>query len=186
MALNMLSNPSFEIDLNQDGLADTLSTAASSVVGSPTYTLVGDAAFGLLCQRVQYTPSAGDVSKNIYLYPTTDIGTVAPGETVTMSVYVRGTKGVNSVISIAISARTAADAYISAPQKIFTLTSSWQRITYTYENLPANTSRVRCYMRIQYAGADGASDIYWDAIKLEKASSASAFIESPFPCSFLG
>jgi hypothetical protein len=152
-----------------DGLVQFVTT--SSV---PTRSIT-DGVYGTTAQRVEYVGQAGDTGALVDYSRASGIGTFAAGEAASASMYYKSAIAGCS-LTILVQARNAAYGLLGTFVQTLTPTASWQRVTATYANLPADTSLVT--WRFQATGIDTGDtiDITIDAAQLEKGAFATSYI----------
>lgn len=171
---NFIPNPSFEA-------GTTLATGwtdANSVGGTVTYSLsTTTPSFGAKKQRVQYT-SINDTNKLIQLISAASTnGTVAPGDSVTISIYLDGTATAGISVALRLQFMTSAGGSAGTSDgTAVTLTGTPARASYT-ATAPATTSAVRALVRITSISTGRLLDINLDGALLEKAASAGVYFD---------
>lgn len=110
------------------------------------------------------------------LEQTTGVGTVAPGDVVTLSFYARAEPGGIRAARAVVLWRDSSGAQVGSDQagSPVTLDATWRRVTVTTAPAPANTSRATASLRIENASGTPVTIWLRDA-QLEKATSASTF-----------
>lgn len=175
---NYLVNSYFSVDSNSDGIADNWAPWGGGYpVGTPTYSRVSGAVYGSYGQRIQYTGVASD--NNLIFYQNTAAGTFATGDSATGSVYIKGSvSGTPPSVSIGVLAYSSGESLLGYVQSsAITLTSSYQRVTLTYTNLPANTDHVSLRAPWSSVTAQGDTlDVTISAAQLEKGPFATSYI----------
>lgn len=177
LGTNYVLHSSFEVDSNSDGLADAItSTSAAGATITETRQLSRDFVVdGNYSQRLTVSDVSVAPSDALYRvnFPTTAVGSFAPGESLVASIYIRGTWSGISNAQVACAAYTSASGYITevAGSVLTTAPSNgWVRISATFQNLPANTSRVNMRVYLNGVGVGDSFDIYLDAAQIEKVS----------------
>lgn len=171
MAANLLTNPSFEVDSNNNGLADGwIFTGGTSIISFVA------GAHGLKAQRVQRSFTAGEANPfQVFYCDTTANGSFAPGDPITGTVYAKGVVE-GCTFQLRITARTATNGLAGdVVSGVFALTTSPARYILTLPACPVNTTCANISVRIAGWGAGDSFDITIDAAKLAKESVASAF-----------
>lgn len=151
-------------------------TPTLSVNLIPELTSIADAK----SQRVQYTGIAGDSSASLRRQsPSSEIGSVVNGDTVTISGFIRSTTGVSGTsIKLGITARTAADGFLSSNASTsLSLTSNFRFFSYTKTITDATCSRIRADIGVFSDVNEGdLVDFEFYGIQVEKAPYATSFI----------
>lgn len=106
-----------------------------------------------------------------YNVSTWNLAPAASGQTWTLSFYAKASETVTG--NCFIFGANSSGNYIEAPSTSFTVTTSWQRFTFTTTLSNASTA----YIQIRLGGSSGqvGKTIWWDGIQLERASSATTF-----------
>lgn len=88
---NYAPNPSFDLDTNDDGLADGITTEFTDVTGTVVHELVLPlSSTSHYAQRVAYTAGAGDTAQALYLWIACGEETFAAGDVVAMNFLLKG------------------------------------------------------------------------------------------------
>lgn len=100
-----------------------------------------------------------------------NLAPAANGQTWTLSVYAKASETVTG--NCFIFGANSSGNYIEAPSTSFTVTTSWQRFTFTATFSNASTA----YIQIRFGGSSGqvGKTIWWDGVQVERASSATQF-----------
>jgi len=103
-----------------------------------------------------------------------NLAPAANGQTWTLSFYAKASDVVTA--NCYIFGANSSGGYIEAPSTSFTVTTSWQRFTFTNTFSNASTA----YIQIRFGASSGqvGKIIWWDGVQVERASSATAF--NPF------
>jgi predicted phage tail protein len=171
---NLLSNSSFELDTNADGLADSWGSYVTS--GSPTISLVtnaGSVRYGARAQRLDH--ASLPTNEAIGVFQTND-GAFA-GKNVTASVWMSTNAGRRLVAylewynsaNVFISANTVANV---------AATGQLQRVSGTVA-APAGAARVRVYLYSMNIGAATGTTVDIDGAQLEFGDVATAYAPRP-------
>jgi len=106
-----------------------------------------------------------------YNVSTWNLAPAASGQTWTLSFYAKASETVTG--NCFIFGANSSGNYVEAPSTSFTVTTSWQRFTFTTTLSNASTA----YIQIRLGGSSGqvGKTIWWDGIQLERASSATTF-----------
>ena len=106
-----------------------------------------------------------------YNSPTWNLAPAASGQTWTLSFYAKASETVTG--NCFIFGANSGGGYIEAPSTSFTVTTSWQRFTFTTTLGNASTA----FIQMRFGGSSGqvGKTIWWDGVQLERASSATAF-----------
>ena len=100
-----------------------------------------------------------------------NLAPAASGQTWTLSFYAKSSETVTG--NCYIFGANSSGAYIEAPSTSFTVTTSWQRFTFTTTLGNASTA----FIQMRFGGSSGqvGKTIWWDGVQLERASSATTF-----------
>ena len=100
-----------------------------------------------------------------------NLAPAASGQTWTLSFYAKASETVTG--NCFIFGANSGGGYIEAPSTSFTVTTSWQRFTFTTTLGNASTA----FIQMRFGGSSGqvGKTIWWDGVQLERASSATAF-----------
>ena len=100
-----------------------------------------------------------------------NLAPAASGQTWTLSFYAKSSETVTG--NCYIFGANSSGAYIEAPSTSFTVTTSWQRFTFTTTLSNASTA----FVQMRFGGSSGqvGKTIWWDGVQLERASSATTF-----------
>ena len=100
-----------------------------------------------------------------------NLAPAASGQTWTLSFYAKSSETVTG--NCFIFGANSSGAYIEAPSTYFTVTTSWQRFTFTTTLGNASTA----FIQMRFGGSSGqvGKTIWWDGVQLERASSATTF-----------
>jgi hypothetical protein len=171
--VNELTNPSFEVDSNSDGLTDSWLDEHSTPV-APTYTQVGAThGAGSFAQRMQYSGQpTDDGTKKFEIYQTTPFGSAAPGQTLTFSVWVSGSF-TSAYGFIGIEAFNSAHTYLGEHDLTITPTGTPQQFTVAYQ-LPATSDYVAVYLQCPEMYPASVVDLTLDDASLTSAPGPSA------------
>lgn len=179
---NYCTNPSFEGTYSA-GKAPVWSMA-SNVTGTVSWSEVAGRVSGS-GQRIQYTGVGGDtVSSWIQVsHAVTPVGSFAPGDTATFSMYWKGSySGVDSVM-VSIVARQADDTYIAqinpGPSGS-ALGADWAQCYVQYSNLPALTSKVECAFWLWGWTTGDTCDVTLDDVVLENATQVRPYFDGTY------
>lgn len=126
--------------------------------------------------RLQYVGLAGDTNATLVAYTNPAVGTFAAGENAAISIYIKGsTSGTTSVL-LKASARDASQVHQGEVQQAVSLTSSFNRVTLNYPNLPTNTSIVRLSLEFRGIDLNDIVDVSVAAPQAEKGLAATSYI----------
>lgn len=154
---NVITNPSFEVDT-------TGWTVASGTLTRDT----AERFIGVASGR--HSIPAGATNEWIF----TDVA-AGPGEVWTCSAWVKGTAGKTQ--AMALQFFDAANALITTVVgAAFTLSTGWQRIVRT-ATTPAGTAKIRVSLRKPSTADQGAFDVWWDAVQMERKSYATTYAD---------
>ena len=146
---------------------------AWSGTGNNNCTLSGDISvsrqYGSIPLKMVMTGT--DPYTETYNVSTWNLAPAANGQTWTLSFYAKASETVTG--NCFIFGANSSGNYIEAPSTSFTVTSSWQRFTFTTTFANASTA----FIQIRFGGSSGqvGKTIWWDGVQLERASSATAF-----------
>ena len=100
-----------------------------------------------------------------------NLAPAASGQTWTLSFYAKSSETVTG--NCYIFGANSGGGYIEAPSTSFTVTTSWQRFTFTTTLGNASTA----FIQMRFGGSSGqvGKTIWWDGVQLERASSATTF-----------
>ena len=146
---------------------------AWSGTGNNNCTLSGDISvsrqYGSIPLKMVMTGT--DPYTGTYNVSTWNLAPAANGQTWTLSFYAKASETVTG--NCFIFGANSSGNYIEAPSTSFTVTSSWQRFTFTTTFANASTA----FIQIRFGGSSGqvGKTIWWDGVQLERASSATAF-----------
>jgi len=100
-----------------------------------------------------------------------NLATAANGQTWTLSFYAKGSETLTG--NCYIFGANSGGGYIEAPSTSFTVTTSWQRFTFTTTFSNASTA----FIQIRLGGSSGqvGKTIWWDGLQVERASAATNF-----------
>ena len=100
-----------------------------------------------------------------------NLAPAASGQTWTLSFYAKSSETVTG--NCYIFGANSGGGYIEAPSTSFTVTTSWQRFTFTTTLSNASTA----FVQMRFGGSSGqvGKTIWWDGVQLERASSATTF-----------
>lgn len=149
---------------------------AWSGTGNNNCTLSGDISvsrqYGSIPLKMVMTGT--DPYTGTYNVSTWNLAPAANGQTWTLSFYAKASETVTG--NCFIFGANSSGNYIEAPSTSFTVTSSWQRFTFTTTFANASTA----FIQIRFGGASGqvGKIIWWDGVQVERASSATTF--NPF------
>jgi hypothetical protein len=103
-----------------------------------------------------------------------NLAPAASGQTWTLSFYAKGSETLTG--NCYIFGANSGGGYIEAPSTSFTVTTSWQRFTFTTTFSNASTA----YIQIRFGASSGqvGKTIWWDGVQVERASAATTF--NPF------
>jgi hypothetical protein len=100
-----------------------------------------------------------------------NLATAANGQTWTLSFYAKGSETLTG--NCYIFGANSGGGYIEAPSTSFTVSTSWQRFTFTTTFSNASTA----FIQIRLGGSSGqvGKTIWWDGLQVERASAATNF-----------
>lgn len=173
---NYAANPSFELgDANSDGIGNNW-LADNSITGTPTYSLPAGRS-GSCAQRIQYTGVAGDTGfRDIRFCPSalTAVGTIAEGDDVTASAYLKGALA-GCTCRLVIRWWDYAGYYLGSEiGSAVSISGSWARGDVT-GTAPATASRFDFYVQVLDITEADTVDLYIDDVLAEKGSTASTY-----------
>lgn len=189
-ATNLCKHPSFEIDTDVDGMSDGWYIGSATVTGTVVTTRIPGRTGGY-AQRAQYTGVAGDAAGNKVFRiqrDTGDVGEVAPGDVVTISVYAKGAVS-GMTINAYIESWTAAGGWIAtdAGPVAVTLNAGYTRYSFTSPALGATSSRLTFMLLISSIGTGDTIDITIDDVLIEKSSVLTPYFDGSYPdCAWTG
>ncbi len=170
---NLVYNPSFERQTDNNGMAQYWWYDSSSNVGSRTPSLVPSTLAAGVAQRLDVTDIPTNGWARVYLRASLKAIKVRPGAVYTASVYMRGTAGLR--ILAQVYSRDAAGANsVSWPGNRVDAAETWQRVSVTFT---ATDKTVDVWpAAIVYGGAGvTAGFIEVDQYQLEEGSQASGW-----------
>lgn len=109
-----------------------------------------------------------------YNSPTWNLAPAASGQTWTLSFYAKASETVTG--NCFIFGAPSSGIIVEAPSTSFTVTTSWQRFTFTTTLSNVSTA----FIQMRFGGSSGqvGKTIWWDGVQLERASAATNF--NPF------
>ena len=146
---------------------------AWSGTGNNNCTLSGDTTitrqYGSIPLKMVMTgtdPYVGSYNSSIW-----NLAPAASGQTWTLSFYAKGSETLTG--NCYIFGANSGGGYIEAAATSFTVTTSWQRFTFTTTFSNASTA----FIQIRLGGSSGqvGKTIWWDGLQVERASSATTF-----------
>ena len=146
---------------------------AWSGTGNNNCTLSGDTTitrqYGSIPLKMVMTgtdPYVGSYNSSIW-----NLAPAASGQTWTLSFYAKGSETLTG--NCYIFGANSGGGYIEAPATSFTVTTSWQRFTFTTTLGNASTA----FIQMRFGGSSGqvGKTIWWDGVQLERASAATTF-----------
>jgi hypothetical protein len=143
---------------------------AWSGTGNNNCTLSGDSSitrqYGSIPLKMVMTGT--DPYTGTYNVSTWNLAPAANGQTWTLSFYAKGSETLTG--NCFIFGANSSGNYIEAPSTSFTVTSSWQRFTFTATFSNASTA----YIQIRFGASSGqvGKTIWWDGVQVERASAA--------------
>jgi hypothetical protein len=146
---------------------------AWSGTGNNNCTLSGDTAitrqYGSIPLKMVMTgtdPYVGSYNSSIW-----NLAPAASGQTWTLSFYAKGSETLTG--NCYIFGANSGGGYIEAAATSFTVTTSWQRFTFTTTLGNASTA----FIQMRFGGSSGqvGKTIWWDGVQVERASSATTF-----------
>jgi len=146
---------------------------AWSGTGNNNCTLSGDISvsrqYGSIPLKMVMTGT--DPYTGTYNVSTWNLAPAANGQTWTLSFYAKASETVTG--NCFIFGANSSGNYIEAPSTSFTVTSSWQRFTFTTTFANASTA----FIQIRFGGSSGqvGKTIWWDGVQVERASAATTF-----------
>jgi hypothetical protein len=149
---------------------------AWSGTGNNNCTLSGDSSitrqYGSIPLKMVMTGT--DPYTGTYNVSTWNLAPAANGQTWTLSFYAKGSETLTG--NCFIFGANSSGNYIEALSTSFTVTSSWQRFTFTATFSNASTA----YIQIRFGASSGqvGKTIWWDGVQVERASAATTF--NPF------
>jgi hypothetical protein len=111
-------------------------------------------------------PYVGSYNSSIW-----NLAPAASGQTWTLSFYAKGSETLTG--NCYIFGANSGGGYIEAAATSFTVTTSWQRFTFTTTLGNASTA----FIQMRFGGSSGqvGKTIWWDGVQLERASAATNF-----------
>ena len=146
---------------------------AWSGTGNNNCTLSGDSTitrqYGSIPLKMVMTGT--DPYTGTYNNSSWNLAPAANGQTWTLSFYAKASETVTG--NCFIFGANSSGNYIEAPSTSFTVTTSWQRFTFSATFSNASTA----YIQIRFGGSSGqvGKTIWWDGVQVERASSATPF-----------
>ena len=146
---------------------------AWSGTGNNNCTLSGDTTitrqYGSIPLKMVMTgtdPYVGSYNSSIW-----NLAPAASGQTWTLSFYAKGSETLTG--NCYIFGANSGGGYIEAAATSFTVTTSWQRFTFTTTFSNASTA----FIQMRFGGSSGqvGKTIWWDGVQLERASAATNF-----------
>jgi hypothetical protein len=146
---------------------------AWSGTGNNNCTLSGDTTitrqYGSIPLKMVMTgtdPYVGSYNSSIW-----NLAPAASGQTWTLSFYAKGSETLTG--NCYIFGANSGGVYIEAAATSFTVTTSWQRFTFTTTFSNASTA----FIQMRFGGSSGqvGKTIWWDGVQLERASAATTF-----------
>jgi hypothetical protein len=146
---------------------------AWSGTGNNNCTLSGDTTitrqYGSIPLKMVMTgtdPYVGSYNSSIW-----NLAPAASGQTWTLSFYAKGSETLTG--NCYIFGANSGGGYIEAAATSFTVTTSWQRFTFTTTLGNASTA----FIQMRFGGSSGqvGKTIWWDGVQLERASAATNF-----------
>ena len=146
---------------------------AWSGTGNNNCTLSGDTTitrqYGSIPLKMVMTgtdPYVGSYNSSIW-----NLAPAASGQTWTLSFYAKGSETLTG--NCYIFGANSGGGYIEAAATSFTVTTSWQRFTFTTTLGNASTA----FIQMRFGGSSGqvGKTIWWDGVQVERASSATTF-----------
>jgi len=101
-----------------------------------------------------------------------NLAPAANGQTWTFSFYAKASENITG--NCYIFGANSSGSYIEAPSTSFTITTSWQRFTFSNTFANASTAYIQARVGGPATGGSGKT-IWWDAFQVERASSATNF-----------
>lgn len=147
-------------------------SSSSNCVTSRDYTFVSTTespAGGVPLKMVVTNLDAHITSTNTYIAP------AAVGQTWTVSVYAKANTAVSG--QLFILGLNSANTYIEAPNLGISLTTNWQRFSFTHTFVNSLVAGIA--VRLDGPDAGTASTIWWDGLQVERNSSATDFNPTP-------
>lgn len=184
-ATNYCTNPSFELDTNSDGLSDGWSNVGN-VGGSIQYSRVAGR-LGGYAQRVQYTSPGGESGKVLSCaHDATAVGSFAPGDVVTFSLYLKGT--FTGVAPTIIVYTVQADGATQTGAAVADVSASVDYVRYSISyTAPALTSLIWARLRIPGVDDGDTFDFTIDDVQIEKSSILTPYFDGSMAgCSWSG
>ena len=139
---NLILNPSFEVDTDDNGLADNWAVTKTTS-GAPTLSRVAGL-FGSWAQRAAYTSSSDTAKSFSLLSDKSGAGSVAGDAVLTGGVWIRAVYTGVITLQMYIYCYNAADAALGTSVINFASPPSgvWWRVPAYYSVTPTNTSKV--------------------------------------------
>jgi hypothetical protein len=146
---------------------------AWSGTGNNNCTLSGDSTitrqYGSIPLKMVMTGT--DPYTGTYNNSSWNLAPAASGQTWTLSFYAKSSETVTG--NCFIFGAPSSGIIVEAPSTFFTVTTSWQRFTFTTTLSNASTA----FIQMRFGGSSGqvGKTIWWDGVQLERASSATPF-----------
>jgi RHS repeat-associated protein len=172
---NLFTQPGFERDGNDDGLADGVGDWGSIAYG-PSYQRPEG-----LTGRAQQISYGGDGSDDDADYECSlgcsEGGSVTPGQPLRGSLYVKGTLSGEQTVRLRLHYHDGEDNWLSADSKYFTITETWQRVSLGRLTAPANASYA--FLTILVEGIDDGEsfELLLDDHLLEQSTTTNSYFD---------
>ena len=126
---------------------------------------------------LEMIPTAADPYIATYSSSAWSLAPAANGQTWTLSVWIKANITTNA--QVFLFAANSSHSYITAPNSVFSVTTFWQRFTFSTTMTDANTAYVQCRLDGPDTGfgTDGVTrpTIWWDGLQLEQSATATTF-----------
>lgn len=173
---NLLSNSSFEVDSDANGLSDSWTSYTAGTTGAITNLMTSSAVRGSLAQRVQAAALAAGTGNHAGVSQTLFGTTLVYGSRkMVLSAYVAASIGRTAVVELAWL--DASGVLISSATATATGTGNFQRLVVS-ATTASNAARVRALIYVRN-GAGALAEIVVDAAQLEFGDVATAYAPRP-------
>lgn len=173
---NYIANPSFELDTDDDGLADGVRVFGNS----PRVPTLVAGRTGGLAQRIVVTP--GSTNQNFFFdIPLTAVGAFVPGDPVTASFYYKLSHTGCTITPYVASKNAAGGGVADDLGSALDNHADWTRATVSVASLPATTSRVCLAMSSTDLDTGDTLDITVDDMQIETGAAATDYFDGDTP-----
>jgi hypothetical protein len=168
---NILTNSSFELDANSDGVANDWTTATAGSITATTTISTTEKIDGLNSQRLNMTASAATGYRYLLQSGTMPAGAVTK---FTLSFWYKGSRTATGAANMVLG-NSGFTSYIDAQ---FVPTSTWQRGSITW-TVPGADTTWRVELRTRAYTIGDTCDLYIDGVQLEVGDVATAYSPKP-------